>query len=65
MLSQLGVLMIAVAAWELSLFILCELAPQFSGQEAMLRQWFARGKLIAVKKRGSRLLSHPKLLGEA
>lgn len=54
----------AVEAREPPLLTLRELAPQFGVQEATLRQWVTRGKLIAVK-RGGRLMSHPELLVEA
>ena len=54
----------AVEAKQPPLLTLRELAPQFGVQEATLRQWVTRGKLIAVK-RGGRLMSHPELLVDA
>lgn len=53
----------AVEAREPPLLTLRELAPQFGVQEATLRQWVTRGKLIAVKRSG-RLMSHPELLAD-
>lgn len=61
---QLDRLIIAAVETGQELRELRDLAPMFGVQEATLRQWVTRGRLIAVK-RGRRLVSHPKLfLGE-
>jgi fido (protein-threonine AMPylation protein) len=58
---QLDALIVAAVGAQEALRTLRELAPQFGVQEATLRQWVIRGKLLATK-RGGRLVSHPRLL---
>ena len=61
-LPQLDTLIVRAVEHESGpLLTLRHLAPSFGVQEATLRQWVSRGKLIAVK-RGGKLLSHAELL---
>lgn len=61
-LPQLDALIVgAVETEDPPLVTLRDLAPTFGVQEATLRQWVTRGKLIAIK-RGGRLMSHAGLL---
>lgn len=57
---QLDRMIVAAAETKGDLRELRDLAPEFGVKEATLRQWVARGRLIAVK-RGRRLVSHPLL----
>jgi len=62
--SQLDRLIVSVVEAQEELLELRDLAPGFGVQEATLRQWISRGRLLAVK-RGRRLVSHRRLfLGE-